>query len=50
MIFKLKKQIEKKYYRHLVTYISLGTKITADGDCIHEIKDACSLGEKLWQT
>ena len=27
-----------------------GSKITADGDCIHEIKDACSLEEKLWPT
>ena len=25
----------------------LGSKITADGDCSHEIKDACSLAEKL---
>ena len=24
-----------------------GFKITADGDCSHEIKDACSLEEKL---
>ena len=23
------------------------SKITADGDCSHEIKDACSLEEKL---
>ena len=23
-----------------------GSKITADGDCSHEIKDACSLKEK----
>ena len=27
-----------------------GSKITADGDCSHEIKDACSLEEKLWLT
>jgi len=24
----------------------LDSKITADGDCSHEIKDACSLGKK----
>ena len=24
-----------------------GSKITANGDCSHEIKDACSLEEKL---
>ena len=27
--------------------IFLGSKITADGDCSHELKDACSLEEKL---
>ena len=26
------------------------SKITADGDCSHEIKRACSLEGKLWQT
>ena len=29
-------------------YLGVGaSKITADGDCSHEIKDACSLEEKL---
>ena len=28
----------------------LGSKITADGDCSHEIKDAYSLEGKLWPT
>ena len=28
----------------------LGSKITADRDWSHEIKDVCSLEEKLWQT
>ena len=32
-----------------VTYcIFLGSKITADGDSSLEIKDACSLEEKVW--
>ena len=31
-------------------FIFLGSKITADGDCSHEIKDACSLEENLWPT
>ena len=31
-------------------FIFLGSKITADGDCSHEIKNACSLEDKLWQT
>ena len=29
-------------------FIFLGSKITADGDCIMKLKDACSLEEKLW--
>ena len=28
-------------------FIFLGSKITADVDCSHEIKDPCSLEEKL---
>ena len=28
-------------------FIFLGSKITADNDCSHEIKEACSLEEKL---
>ena len=31
-------------------FIFPGSKITADGDCNHEIKNACSLEEKLWPT
>ena len=35
----------------IVRYFILGgSKITADGDCSQEIKDACSLEEKLWPT
>ena len=30
--------------------IILGSKITVDYDCSHEIKDVCSLEENLWQT
>ena len=30
-------------------FIFLGSKITVDGDCSHEIKDVCSLEGKLWQ-
>ena len=29
-------------------FISLGSKITADGDCSHEIKKLLLLKEKLW--
>ena len=31
-------------------FIFLGSKITEDGDCSHEIKDCRSLEEKLWPT
>ena len=31
-------------------FIIWGSKITADGDCSHEIKNAYSLEEKLWPT
>ena len=31
-------------------FIFLGSKITADGDCSHEIKRPCSLEGKLWPT
>ena len=31
-------------------FIFLDSKITADGDCSHELKDAYSLEEKLWPT
>ena len=29
-------------------FIFLGSKFTADGDCAKNLKDACSLEEKLW--
>ena len=31
-------------------FIFLRSKITADGDCSHEIKNTCSLEGKLWPT
>ena len=31
-------------------FIFGGSKITADGDCSHEIKRRCSLEEKSWPT
>ena len=31
----------------VIDFTFLGSKITVDGDCNHEIKDACSLEEKL---
>ena len=34
----------------VIDFIFLGSKITADGDFSHKIKDACLLEEKLWPT
>ena len=31
-------------------FLFLGSKITADGDCSHEIKRCLALEEKLWPT
>ena len=40
-------QIDGQTMEIVTGFIFLGSKITADGDCSHEIKDACSLEEKL---
>ena len=39
-------QIDGKTMETVRDSIFLGSKITADGDCSHEIKDTCSLQEK----
>ena len=41
-------QIDGETMETLTDFISGGSKITADGDCSHEIKDSYSLEEKLW--
>ena len=41
-------QIDGKTIEAVTDFIFLGSKITADGDCSHEIKS--SLKEKLWKT
>ena len=43
-------QIDGETVETVSDFIFLGSKITADGDSSHEIKDACSLEEKLWPT
>ena len=43
-------QIDGKTLETVTDFIFLGSKITVDGDYSHEIKDTCSLEEKLWQT
>ena len=40
-------QIDRETMETVTDFIFLGSKITADGDCSHELKDACSLEEKL---
>ena len=40
-------QIDGETVKTVANFILGGSKITADGDCSHEIKDAYSLEEKL---
>ena len=40
-------QIDGETMETVTDFILGGSKITADGDCSHELKDACSLEEKL---
>ena len=43
-------EIDGKTVETVSDFIFWGSKITADGDCSHEIKRPYSLEEKLWQT
>ena len=43
-------QIDGETVETVIDLIFLGSKITEDGDFSHEIKDICSLEEKLWPT
>ena len=40
-------EIDGETVETVADFIFLGSKITADGDCSHELKDAYSLEEKL---
>jgi len=40
-------QIDGETMETVTDFIFWGSKITADGDCSHEIKNTCSLEEKL---
>ena len=40
-------QIDGETMEIVTDFIFLGSKFTADGDCSHELKDPCSLEEKL---
>ena len=39
-------QIDEEKVETVADFIFLGSKITADGDCSHDLKDTCSLEEK----
>ena len=43
-------EIEWRKVKAVTSFILGGSKITADGDCSHEIQDACSLEGKQRQT
>ena len=43
-------QIDGERVETVSDFIFLGSKITADGDCSHEIKRHLLLGRKLWPT
>ena len=51
---ELRENIYKLSYKGLIFLMFrvffLASKITADSDCSHKIKDAYSLEEKLWQS
>ena len=40
-------QIDRETMETVADFILGGSKITADGDCSHEIKKSCSFEEKL---
>ena len=40
-------QIDGEKMETVTDFIFLGSKITADGNCSHKLKDTCSLEEKL---
>ena len=43
-------QIDGETMETVTDFIVWGSKITADGDCSHEIKRRLLLGRKLWPT
>ena len=46
----ISRHIDGETMKTVTDFIFLGSKITTEGDCSHEIKDTCSLEEKLWPT
>ena len=44
------RQIDGETVQTVADFIFLGSKVTADGDCSHEIKRCFFLGRKVWPT
>ena len=42
-------QVDREKVETITDFLSLGSKITVDGDCTHEIKRHWWPGRKLWQ-
>ena len=42
----ISRQTERGYVEAVTDFISLGSKITVDGNCSHEIKEGLLLGRK----
>ena len=42
-------QVDAEIVETVTDFIFLGSKITVDGDCSHEIKRCLLLEERLWQ-
>ena len=40
-------QIDREKLETVADFVFLGSKITEEGDCSHEIKNACSLEKNL---
>ena len=45
-----KSNLDGEKMETVTDFIFFGSRITVDGDCSHEIKDACFLEEELCQT
>ena len=43
-------QIERRNVEVVTDFLFLGSKITVDGDCSHEIRRQLLLGRRVWQT
>ena len=43
-------EIDEETVETVSDFIILGSKITEDGDCSHDLKDAYSMEGKLWPT